>query len=53
MTPASSPPTLLTDVLPEQTETSVVHAPPVQTAPVAQSVFFWQVVLHAVALWQA
>jgi hypothetical protein len=53
MTPASSPPTLFTDVLPEQTETSDVHVPPAQTAPGAQSVFFWQLVLHALALWHA
>jgi hypothetical protein len=53
MTPASSPPTVFTEVLPAQADTMTAHVLPAQTAPVAQSVFCWQLVLHAVALWQA
>jgi hypothetical protein len=53
MTPASSPPTVFTEVLPAQAETMTTHVPVAQTAPVAQSVFCWQLVSHAVALWHA
>lgn len=53
MTPASSSPTVFTEVLPAQADAMTAHVLPAQTAPVAQSVFCWQLVLHAVALWQA